>query len=129
MISRWAARLLSIAWAAWWIFFGIDSALRSGASIDGIIMQSVMPGGFFLASALMALRWEILGGIVLFIEGAILTIGYPIIAGRTFDIGKLMFVEITMALPALIAGILLLWSARTDRLKQNNDEKAEKEEP
>jgi hypothetical protein len=104
---RWMARLLAVAWSGWWLFFGLASGIGEKLEPAGVLLDGLLPGGFFLVTTLVAWRWETLGGALMVIEGIAVLVAYPILAHR-MTTATILFVLATMALPPLAAGILLL---------------------
>ena len=107
-----AARVLSLAWAAWWLFFGLASALGEGLGVLGGVLHVALPGGVCLLSALLAWRWPIPGGWLLIIEGLALAVGYPWMAWGRLGGGVILLTALLLALPPLVAGALFLWGGR-----------------
>ena len=70
----------------------------------GVLLHALVPGGLFLASAAAAWRWQTPGAYLLLLEGLLIAILYPMYFPARF----LPFILPTMALPPLVAGILLL---------------------
>lgn len=104
---RYSALILALIWAGWWTFFGLASGIGEGSKPVGVLLHTAAPGLIFLASAVIAWRWERIGAIVLLVEGALILIGYPLLF-RRFPLSTILFVLLTMALPPLVAGCLLL---------------------
>ena len=104
--SRYAARALALAWGGWWTFFGLASGSGEGLSPLGVLVHTLVPGGLFLATALLVWRWERPGAVLLLLE-ALLAAVYAGLAHRWF-----MFLLLTLALPPFIAGLLLLTGGR-----------------
>ena len=111
---RYIARTISLLWAMLWVFFGAASGFGEGESPGGILIHTAMPGLLFLISTLAAWKWEFTGGILLMLEGLSVMFVYPMMA-RTFPTSTIIFVLLTMALPPLISGLLLLFSSRSTR--------------
>jgi hypothetical protein len=62
---------------------------------------------FDFCSTIIAWRWETLGGKLLLYEGLLILAIFPAIAAGSISFGGILFVILTMALPPLLAGILL----------------------
>lgn len=108
--SHWSvrvARVLAVVWAGFWIWFGLASGLGEGLDPLGVLMHTVVPGGIFGLLAILAWRREALGGSLLLAVGILAAVFYPLrVRGwRAFYLPILL----TMALPPLVAGGLLLW--------------------
>jgi hypothetical protein len=108
---RYTGRILALLWALLWVFFGAASGFAEGGGLSGMFVHTAMPGLLFLISALVAFKWEFLGGILLMLEGLAVLIRYPFMA-RGFALPTVVFVLLTMALPPIVAGILIFLSRR-----------------
>jgi hypothetical protein len=100
--SRSIARALALAWGGWWTFFGLASGIGERLTPLGVLMHTLLPGGLFLATALLVWRWERVGAVLLLLE-ALLAAAYAGLGHRW-----LTFLLLTLALPPFIAGLLLL---------------------
>lgn len=125
---RFAARFLALLWAGWWVFFGLASGfgeeitrlLRSYTLLQNlsdlrvgpVLLHAAWPGLVFLLSVAVAWRWETIGGALLIFEGLLVLVGYPLMTYRRMLPATILFVLLTMALPPLVAGALLLASRR-----------------
>lgn len=107
----YAARILGLLWAGFWLFFGIASGVGENLQLSGIIMHILFPGLVFLGIALLAWRWPNHGVFVFLLIGAFVLIGYPVMMHH-FPLSTIIFMELTMALPPILAGILLFLSTR-----------------
>lgn len=99
--SHWLrdmARVVSALWGGGWSFFGLASAIGEGLDPPGILFHTVMPGLIFLLSAVIAWRWERVGGVLLILEGLFTLVWLPFAATLT----GLM----TLSLPPITAGML-----------------------
>jgi hypothetical protein len=63
---------------------------------------------------LLAWRWPVAGGIVLFATGVAVSVAYQIMFARV-PVHARNFVPLTMAAPPLVCGILVLWRAWLQR--------------
>jgi len=117
---RYAARTLALLWAGWWVFFGLASGLGEGLSPVGILIHTALPGLVFLVSVALAWRWETVGGVVLILEGVFVLIAYPVMTYDHFPLATIIFVLLTMALPPLAAGLLLLISGQKSKAPEIN---------
>jgi hypothetical protein len=102
------ARALAIVWAGFWTWFGLASGISEGQRPLGVLLHTMVPGGLFLISALIAWRWSFAGGVLLLLEGLATLVAYPLMTQGRFPVQTIAFVLATMALPPLIAGVLLL---------------------
>ena len=107
----YAARILGLLWAGFWLFFGIASGIGENLRLADIVMHVLFPGLVFLGIALLAWRWPYHGVFVFLTIGLFVLIGYPVMMTH-FPFSTILFVELTMALPPIIAGILLYVSNR-----------------
>jgi hypothetical protein len=105
---RYAGLTLALLWAGFWSYFGLASGIGEKLTPVGVFLHTAMPGLIFLATAAIAWRWEQAGSILLLVEGMIVLIGYPIMFHSRFPRQTIIFVLLTMALPPLLAGWLLL---------------------
>ncbi len=104
---RSLGRALTLLWGLIWALFGLLSGLGEGMDVVGTVVHVTVPGLIFLATALLAWRYEKLGAAVLLAEGCIVAISYPLVF-RAMSASTVIFVLLTMALPPLIAGLLFL---------------------
>ncbi|MCD6359136.1 MAG: hypothetical protein J7L90_04195 [Dehalococcoidia bacterium] len=109
---RSIARVLSLVWGGWWLFFGLASG--AGEGVKGLLLNTpnALPGLIFLITAVVAWRRERLAAIALMVEGAIVLIGYPLMVREHGYLLTIVFVLLTMGVPPLVAGFLFLksWS-------------------
>ena len=123
MSPRW---MRPLAWAlialvtAFWLWFGIASAVAERLGALNWIGHIVVPGGVLVVTALVAWRWPIVGASLLIAEGLFVAIAYPLTFGRRFPLFTTVMVWLTMALPAMIAGVLLLVDRRAAREQLRN---------
>jgi len=104
-MSKWmiyVARGIALLWALWWTLFGLLSGIAEGYDWLGIFRHAAVPGLVFLLVAVIAWRWEIIGGILLLLASVATLIGFPFT--RTLE-GFL-----TLFLPPLVAGGLFIVS-------------------
>ena len=105
--QNYAARIIAGLWAGFWIFFALSHIVGIGITAADLMIVA----GFtfvFLASALIPWRWEMSGGILLLVEGMIIGIFYPIMVRDNFSIQTIIFIELTLALPPVLAGFLFV---------------------
>lgn len=105
---RYIARALALIWAGWWAFFGPASALVEGLDRVGVLIHTAMPGLVFLVSAIIAWKWETVGGVLLVLEGIMVLIAHAAMTYGRFPLLTIIFVLLAMALPPWVAGILFL---------------------
>jgi hypothetical protein len=103
------AWILIIVAIVFWLWFGIGSAIVEGDGWFNWFMHILIPGGIFIFSAIVALRWERIGAILFTFEGVVAT-GIIVVAlfSRRLNPSTLLMMLLTLALPPLIGGILLL---------------------
>jgi hypothetical protein len=106
---------LALAVAVFWLWWGVGSAYVEGFSWMSLLAHC-LPGVLILIAILVAWKWERLGGSLL-IGVAVLVTGFLLWAisrggyrGPAFQMG--IMVWLTMALPPLVAGLLLFTSWR-----------------
>ena len=118
MSPRWMrplARTLIVLVTAFWLWFGIASAFAEGLGALNWIGHIVVPGGVLIVTALVAWRWPIAGASLLIAEGLFVAIAYPLTFGRRFPLFTTVMIWLTMALPPMVAGVLLLVDRRAAR--------------
>ncbi|MGQ9672750.1 MAG: DUF7670 domain-containing protein [Candidatus Aminicenantales bacterium] len=112
-----SGRILTVIWAAFWIFFFIGSAI-SGWSEYGVTLSGVLGPIFILVMLLgciyLAWRRELVAGILLTLIGLRILIGYPLKFGHRFAPSTVLSGMGLLGLPPLGAGILFLisWSSK-----------------
>lgn len=105
-LLRSLARAIALLWAAWWTFFVWATVASEGFLWPGPAVAAAL-GVLFLGSALLAWRWQHIGGLLLTVEGLLVVIGYPqMMAG--VPSATVTTVLLTLALPPLVAGALCL---------------------
>jgi hypothetical protein len=106
------ARILLVLWAAYWIWFaamaGLGDQVGAGQFALQVGLMALVVGG----STLIAWRWEAPGTFLLLLEGLVAAVGYPILVFGRFPLNTIVFVLATLAMPPLLAGLLLLLSPR-----------------
>ena len=112
---RWAGRILALAVAVFWLWWGVGSAYVEGFSWGSLLAHS-LPGLLILICTLVAWRWERIGGILL-VGVAVLVTAFLLWAFifRGGYLPMAAMVWLTMALPPLLAGLLFLASWRRAR--------------
>lgn len=108
--SAVAGKVLALLWAGWWTFFAVAVVTSEGGNPVNILrfgwFLTILP----LGMALIALRWDKPGGILLVIAGVAAAVLYPLLA--TASLGTIVFMFLAMAAPPLAAGIMLLLGSR-----------------
>jgi len=107
---RYAGLGLAWLWAGWWVSFGLASGIGERLSPAGVALHAAVPGLLFVVPAVVAFWWPGLGGALLALEGLVVLVGYPLWARRRFPPATILSMLLTMALPPLVAGALLLAS-------------------
>lgn len=104
---RYVARGLALVWAVFWGGFALLSG--AGEGISGIVANApnALPGLGFLIAAIIAWRWEIVGGIILILCG--------LFAFFFFHIGRNAFLLGTIVFPPILAGSLFLYNGLRSR--------------
>ncbi len=109
---RWAGRILALAVAVFWLWWGVGSAYVEGFTWGSLLAHSI-PGLLILMATLVAWRWERMGGSLL--VGVALLVTAFLLWAILFRGGyrqMAAIVWLTMALPPLVAGSLFLASWR-----------------
>ena len=107
-MARWLVRLLTAAWALFWLWFGVASAIHERLPWQGVTLYALRPGLIFVAIVVIAWLWPRPGGVLLVVTGFVLAAWYGIYYGHMPTNTKL-FVLSTIALPPLLGGLILLW--------------------
>jgi len=96
--------------AVFWLWFGIASAIAENLGPANVVLHLLVPGGAFAIIGGLALRWRAPAALALIVLGAFLAIAYPLVYIEFFAASTVVLVVATMAVPPLVAGILLLLS-------------------
>ena len=72
-----------------------------------IVLYPVCIAFIFLVSTVIAFKKEKLGGIILFLEGFLITVAYPIISSN-LPVNSIIYVLTTKGIPPLISGSLFM---------------------
>jgi hypothetical protein len=115
MNMRTIARILACLWFGFWALFGIASGIGEGGS--NFIFHLIFPTLIFAILLFVVWRWERVGSIIMIILGLVVAVGYPLTFGRRFPVTTSIFMELTMALPPLLAGFLLIAARRKSRAR------------
>ncbi len=97
---RNTARTLALVWALLWTLFGLAAGIGEGEDAVTVVIHTLVPGLFFIAAVVVAWWLELVGGVLLVLQGLWTLYLYPF--ART-PVGL-----VTLALPPLVAGILFL---------------------
>lgn len=117
-LLRRIATGLMLAIIAFWLWFGIASAMGERLGAGNWIAHLLLPGGLLLGILALARRWPASGGIVLVLAGMLVSVGYPLTVGQRFPVETSLFVVALMGLPPLVAGLLFIASDRVARTRQ-----------
>ena len=96
---------------AFWLWFGLASALSEKLGWQNLVWHLLLPGGAFAAIAAIAWRSRFIGGILLIAAGALIVLLYSFAGGR-FRPSTLILLLLTLAAPPIAAGVLLVESTR-----------------
>jgi len=111
----YSARVLAVSWALFWIWFGLASGIAEGLPPRGVLIHTAVPGLFFALLVVVAWRWKTPGGILLVLASLFVFVAYPTLFRRLPPL-VIFLTLLTMAVPPLVAGILLLldgWLSKT----------------
>ncbi len=107
---RITARGLVVLWAGFWIFFAVASVLSEGISTTGfwVVCGMILVFG---GSAGVGWTGKPVAAWLLIAEGLVVLIGYPLWMGSQFPVITIVSVILTMAVPPLVSGsmMLILW--------------------
>ena len=101
------AVLLTLAWAGFWMFFIIASSWSEPANILQKLVACAIRAGIILACVIPALANPRIGGLVLLLAGAALAAAN--LAYFHNPPATQMFLFLTLVLPPVIAGALLIY--------------------
>lgn len=107
------ARALALAWAGFWLWFGIASGIGERLDTAGVLLHALVPGGLAMLAALTAWRNPVAGGWLLIAESlavlALMATGglHPV------NVWVTVVLALTLALPPLVSGILFLAAGKT----------------
>lgn len=102
------ARILALIWALWWTLFGLLAGIGEGLGFIGTLIHMAVPGLVFLFTVIIAWRWELVGGIILLLEGAAAIFFYLTLPFDRDPLIGYIFTILTIALPPVLSGLLLL---------------------
>jgi hypothetical protein len=109
---RNGARVIAVVWSLSWIVFGFVSGIGEGLGPGGIAAHTFIPGFIFLVSTLIAFWREGLGGIIILVEGLIITAYFATRLSSIAAVGS-YFVLFYGSIPALLVGSIFIYSWRT----------------
>jgi hypothetical protein len=116
--QRKAAWILAIVAVVFWMWFGVGSALVEGGGWFNWLMHILIPGGVFALGALIALRWQRVGGGLLALMGLLaVALSLAGLIGGRLTLGTALMMLLTLSLPPLLAGIFFLVDARGRRAR------------
>jgi hypothetical protein len=114
-LLRRIASVVMLATAAFWLWFGVASALGERLGAGNWIAHLLLPGGLLVGILAFARRWPAPGGLLLVLAGMLVCVGYPLSVGARFPLATSLFVIALLGLPPLVAGFLFTASERLDR--------------
>ncbi|MCL6451454.1 MAG: hypothetical protein K6T75_09190 [Acetobacteraceae bacterium] len=107
---RGGARVVAVAAGVFWLIYGILSSSYEGVGAVGRLAE-MSPGLVFLVTAAAAIRWELVGGALLVLEG----LGtWCLLALSGGPLGLVVEVAALLGLPLVVAGALMVWLSRTE---------------
>ncbi len=107
----WLARILAVAWAGFWLWFGVAWAVHERLGWQGVALSTLRPGIPFVAVVVLAWLWPRLGGVIMVLTGFGLAVWYAINFGH-MPTGTKVFTLSTFALPPAVCGLILLWGRK-----------------
>jgi len=108
---RLFARIFSLVWAGFWMWYGAMSAVEDELPLLGVYHDLAWPGLVFFASAIVPWRWERAGGIILIVVSVLLFIIYPVFwSYLPLDVKLLTL--LVLAVPPMVSGILFVIARR-----------------
>jgi hypothetical protein len=104
-VIRWAARVILVIWAGFWLFFNLGSFFAElptwgvGSAVNHLSVALIT-----LALLIIAWRWEFVGGLCLLSAAAFAIFFFHL---YRFDSSSSIFVLLTLALPMIVVAALL----------------------
>lgn len=105
-IMGWLGRGIAALWAAWWSFFALAEARFGGAGLAESVPAFVFTACVW-ALALLPWKWPSAGWLLV-IAGLFVAACYPLGLLNARRPDWVWFVLLTLALPAIIAGLLMM---------------------
>lgn len=115
---RWlaiAGKVLALLWAGSWTFWTLAALVGEGGLIDTLLFGFWL-GPAELIIALIAVRWEKLGGVLLILAGVVWA--YILPQWYAPSTSMTAFALLAGAAPPLLAGIMLLLSSQRSKEEQ-----------
>lgn len=113
------AKVLALLWGIWWVYFGYSTGMTENMDSIGVLVRIFMPGGIFLISALFVFKSGYTAPILLILEGVFAFIVYAILSLGQYSLSTFIFIFVTMILPPVLAGSMLLYKKIEKILKQS----------
>jgi hypothetical protein len=107
-ILIYAGRAISLAWAGFWLFFGIASGLSENVGPVGALLHAVLPGGVAFLTTCAAWRWPTAGGGLLVLEGLLLAVVMLTGVLNPANPSGALFLVATLVAPPIVAGLLFV---------------------
>jgi hypothetical protein len=101
------ARVLALLWAAFWLFFFVAESL-AWRTPPLVTAPWVGVGLLCVILALVPLRWEVTGGVLLVVVGLLMGVAYAIWAPSGLPLPSRLITNVVLSGPPLVAGILFL---------------------
>ena len=113
-IIRIIAGVVSLLWAAFWIFYGLFSGLPEGGGFSGFLYHApnALPGIIMLISAAIAWRCATVGGVILCVESLLIVVGYPLLSHSKTHITTIIYIILGMGIPPMFSGLLFIVSGK-----------------
>jgi hypothetical protein len=106
-IVTYAARTLALLWAGFWMLFFTAESLVWNTPLDRMIIWMTI-GLAFLIVALVAWRWEVVGGVLLIAVGIVSVLAYYSRGPRPISTTTLVTTLLAFGIPPTGAGVLFL---------------------
>jgi hypothetical protein len=121
-MARNIARALSLIWSISWILFGLFTGMGQDLGIKRIVVLTVFPGFIYLLTTIIAWKRGLIGGLLLLIEGLIVSVYFLIKMGEVSLVG-ITFLFLYTIIPAISSSLLFIFSRRKPedfRSKENS---------
>jgi hypothetical protein len=106
-LFRSHAHVVTALWAIGWALFFVRETIKWGAVVSAAPLWIAL-GLVFVLLAILPWRWEGQGGVLLYICGIGLLVAYHIWAPRQMNRGFLVLIELLLALPPMLTGLVFL---------------------
>lgn len=109
VVVRMVLLIIVLLTGLFWTWFGVASGIFEGLGFVGTVMHSLVPGVLLILLCLLAMKWPVLGGLLLLIAGTYSYLFFHVHDWRVFA---------ALVSPPIVAGLWAIISAITCRPKR-----------